>query len=94
MVFSEDDSLLISGSEDGTVRVWSLFMYFSLPFSIFLSVAVVIFPFVIVYGLGASSANYCSICCSSFRGSGYSMISEGSRQIIFMSIVFQDTPCA
>ncbi|ESW11388.1 hypothetical protein PHAVU_008G025800 [Phaseolus vulgaris] len=28
MVFSEDDSLLISGSEDGTVRVWSLFMIF------------------------------------------------------------------
>ncbi|XP_068500892.1 protein ROOT INITIATION DEFECTIVE 3-like [Phaseolus vulgaris] len=28
LVFSEDDSLLISGSEDGTVRVWSLFMIF------------------------------------------------------------------
>ncbi|KAJ1435393.1 WD40/YVTN repeat-like-containing domain superfamily [Sesbania bispinosa] len=26
LVFSEDDSLLISGSEDGSVRVWSLFM--------------------------------------------------------------------
>ncbi|KAA3476466.1 protein ROOT INITIATION DEFECTIVE 3 [Gossypium australe] len=28
LVFSEDDSLLISGSEDGCVRVWSLFMIF------------------------------------------------------------------
>nr|XP_027188635.1 protein ROOT INITIATION DEFECTIVE 3-like [Cicer arietinum] len=28
LVFSEDDSLLISGSVDGTVRVWSLFMIF------------------------------------------------------------------
>ena len=27
LVFSEDDSLLVSGSEDGSVRVWSLFMY-------------------------------------------------------------------
>lgn len=43
LVFSEDDSLLVSGAEDGTVRVWSLFMYFSLPFSVLLSVAVVNF---------------------------------------------------
>ncbi|XVE55878.1 hypothetical protein DITRI_Ditri03aG0192500 [Diplodiscus trichospermus] len=28
LVFSEDDSLVISGSEDGCVRVWSLFMIF------------------------------------------------------------------
>ncbi|KAK7340711.1 hypothetical protein VNO77_21421 [Canavalia gladiata] len=28
LVFSEDDSMLISGSEDGCVRVWSLFMIF------------------------------------------------------------------
>ncbi|XWS14714.1 hypothetical protein CRYUN_Cryun35bG0032400 [Craigia yunnanensis] len=28
LVFSEDDSLLISGSEDGCVRVWSLFLIF------------------------------------------------------------------
>ncbi|GAU34061.1 hypothetical protein TSUD_16490 [Trifolium subterraneum] len=28
LVFSEDDSLLISGSEDGYVRVWSLFRLF------------------------------------------------------------------
>ncbi|KAI9118110.1 hypothetical protein K1719_010442 [Acacia pycnantha] len=28
LVFSEDDSLLISGSEDGGIRVWSLFMIF------------------------------------------------------------------
>ncbi|GAV72613.1 WD40 domain-containing protein [Cephalotus follicularis] len=28
LVFSEDESLLISGSEDGCVRVWSLFMIF------------------------------------------------------------------
>ncbi|KAF7816232.1 protein ROOT INITIATION DEFECTIVE 3 [Senna tora] len=28
LVFSEDDSLLISGSEDGCIRVWSLFMIF------------------------------------------------------------------
>ncbi|KAK7257969.1 hypothetical protein RIF29_32320 [Crotalaria pallida] len=28
LVFSEDDSLLITGSEDGCVRVWSLFMIF------------------------------------------------------------------
>jgi len=34
---------LVSGAEDGTVRVWSLFMYFSLPFSVLLSVAVVNF---------------------------------------------------
>lgn len=27
MVFNDDQSLLISGSEDGCVRVWSLFMY-------------------------------------------------------------------
>ena len=27
LVFSEDDSLLISGSEDGCVRVWSLLKY-------------------------------------------------------------------
>lgn len=27
LVFSEDESLLISGSEDGCVRVWSLLMY-------------------------------------------------------------------
>lgn len=28
LVFSDDDSLVISGSEDGSVRVWSLFMIF------------------------------------------------------------------
>ncbi|XP_028787118.1 protein ROOT INITIATION DEFECTIVE 3-like [Neltuma alba] len=28
LVFSEDDSLLISGSEDGCIRVWSLFVIF------------------------------------------------------------------
>ncbi|KAI9083254.1 hypothetical protein K1719_034786 [Acacia pycnantha] len=28
LVFSEDDSLVISGSEDGCIRVWSLFMIF------------------------------------------------------------------
>uniref|UniRef100_A0A2P2KS70 Uncharacterized protein MANES_18G038500 n=1 Tax=Rhizophora mucronata TaxID=61149 RepID=A0A2P2KS70_RHIMU len=28
MVFTEDNSLLVSGSEDGGVRVWSLFMIF------------------------------------------------------------------
>ncbi|XP_020211750.1 protein ROOT INITIATION DEFECTIVE 3 [Cajanus cajan] len=28
LVFSEDDSLLVSGAEDGCVRVWSLFMIF------------------------------------------------------------------
>ncbi|KAJ7966607.1 protein ROOT INITIATION DEFECTIVE 3-like [Quillaja saponaria] len=28
LVFSEDDSLVISGSDDGSVRVWSLFMIF------------------------------------------------------------------
>ncbi|KAL0017412.1 hypothetical protein SO802_004481 [Lithocarpus litseifolius] len=28
VVFSDDDSLLISGSEDGSVKVWSLFMIF------------------------------------------------------------------
>ncbi|KAI4297535.1 hypothetical protein L6164_037421 [Bauhinia variegata] len=28
LVFNEDDSLLISGSEDGSVRVWNLFMIF------------------------------------------------------------------
>lgn len=27
LVFSDDDSLLISGSEDGSVKVWSLLMY-------------------------------------------------------------------
>lgn len=27
LVFSEDDSLLISGSEDGCIRVWSLLTY-------------------------------------------------------------------
>ena len=26
LVFSDDESLLISGAEDGCVRVWSLFM--------------------------------------------------------------------
>lgn len=28
LMFNEDDSLLISGSEDGSIRVWSLFMIF------------------------------------------------------------------
>lgn len=28
LVFSEDDSLLVSGSEDGCIRVWSLFLIF------------------------------------------------------------------
>ncbi|KAL2329772.1 hypothetical protein Fmac_017353 [Flemingia macrophylla] len=28
LVFSEDDSLLVSGSKDGCIRVWSLFMIF------------------------------------------------------------------
>ena len=27
LVFSDDDSLLISGSEDGSVKVWSLLLY-------------------------------------------------------------------
>jgi len=47
LVFSEDDSLLISGSEDGSVRVWSLFMYVMLILSLgfFLPAVVVIFPF-------------------------------------------------
>lgn len=27
LVFSDDDSLLVSGSEDGSIKVWSLLMY-------------------------------------------------------------------
>ena len=41
LVFSEDDSLLISGSEDGSVRVWSLFMYLTLILFLLL------FPFLV-----------------------------------------------
>jgi WD40 repeat protein len=32
LVFTEDDSLLVSGSEDGSVRVWPLLMYALLVF--------------------------------------------------------------
>lgn len=32
LVYSEDESLLISGAEDGSVRVWSLLMYLILIF--------------------------------------------------------------
>ncbi|KAL0291832.1 UNVERIFIED_CONTAM: protein ROOT INITIATION defective [Sesamum radiatum] len=31
LVFNDDESLLISGAEDGSVRVWSLFLYVPLP---------------------------------------------------------------
>ena len=35
LVFSDDESLLISRAEDGCVRVWSLFMYFLIFLLIF-----------------------------------------------------------
>lgn len=34
LVFTEDDSLLVSGSEDGSVRVWPLLMYVPLVFDL------------------------------------------------------------
>ena len=54
LVFSDDDSLLISGSEDGSVKVWSLFMYFSLSLSIYIYIYMftifsLIITFLIIY---------------------------------------------
>ena len=78
LVFTEDDSLLVSGSEDGSVRVWPLLMYALLVFYVnaYLMLPIIEYNWVFLYELG------------------YLMIIKWSRQASFTNIAFKSILCA
>lgn len=78
LVFTDDDSLLVSGSEDGSVRVWPLLMYVPLVFDVNASLMITI----IEYNWGF------------LYGLGFLMIIKWSRQVSFTSTVFKSILCA